>query len=102
MNCSQWKTLKNRQEKTELSECEITVCLGGSCQLKGSKTILKALSETLGIEPGETTADGRFCLGSASCLDRCSLAPSVAFNEKIYSQMDREQTIKMLKRYQED
>ena len=40
----------------------IAVCLGTACYVKGSQKIMDRLKERLKIEPGETTADGKFSI----------------------------------------
>ena len=40
----------------------ISVCLGTACYVKGSGDVFNRLSELLGIDAGECTADGKFSL----------------------------------------
>jgi len=65
----------------------IKVCLGTACHVRGGEQILITAKERLGIGPGETTADGKFDLERVACLGCCALAPVVAFDKKIHSQM---------------
>jgi NADH-quinone oxidoreductase subunit E len=53
----------------------ILVCNSVSCWIKGCEGIRSAVSAQLGIEPGETTADGRFTLLPITCLGACDKAP---------------------------
>ena len=55
----------------------IMVCQGTACHVNGASDILSALSDELGIEPGETTTDGLFTLESVSCLGCCAKAPAM-------------------------
>lgn len=57
------------------------VCTNISCMLRGSEEIMQTLKEILGIEPGETTADGRFTLLETECLAACGAAPVVQWND---------------------
>jgi len=100
MNFCEWKALKAIQAQ-DLSVCEITVCTGGSCSQRGARSILDAMVKELGVKPGRRTADGRFRLETANCLDRCSLAPSVAFDERIYSQLNVQEALGLLKSYRQ-
>jgi NADH-quinone oxidoreductase subunit E len=43
--------------------------------------------QRLGVDTGETTADGKYDLDRVACLGCCALAPVVAFDDKIHSQM---------------
>ncbi len=65
----------------------IKVCLGTACHVKGGEQILATAQQRLGIVTGETTADGNYDLDRVACLGCCALAPVVAFDSTIYSQM---------------
>lgn len=51
------------------------VCQTGPCMIKGSDDIIGHIKERLGIEAGETTADGMFTLKIVECLGACGYAP---------------------------
>lgn len=65
----------------------IKVCLGTACHVKGGEQILAIAQQKLGITTGETTEDGSFDLDRVACLGCCALAPVVAFDSAIHSQM---------------
>jgi NADH-quinone oxidoreductase subunit E len=65
----------------------LRVCLGTACHVKGGEQILIMSQQRLGIETGETTPDGKYDLDRVACLGCCALAPVVAFDAKIHSQM---------------
>lgn len=73
-----------------LGKYRIWVCRSLSCALCGGENLLDYLRERLNIEPGETTADGRFTLEAAECLGACEYAPAVLINETLYPTMTRE------------
>lgn len=60
----------------------IHVCDSICCWSRGSQQIYIYLQQKLGIEPGETTADGVFTLLPTCCLGACGEAPAmlVGFN----------------------
>ncbi len=60
----------------------IRVCDDVPCYLNGSKKVLAALEERLGIHAGETTPDGRVTLEVHPCLGRCDRAPFVMVDEE--------------------
>jgi NADH-quinone oxidoreductase subunit E len=68
-------------------EHHIKICLGTACHVRGGEQILETAKQRLGIETGETTEDRKFDLDRVACLGCCALAPVVAVDEKIYSQM---------------
>ena len=51
------------------------VCQTGPCMLNGSDNIIAYIKEKLGIEVGQTTADGLFTLKTVECLGACGYAP---------------------------
>jgi NADH-quinone oxidoreductase subunit E len=63
----------------------IKVCLGTACHVKGGEQILDVLKRRLDVEPGESTADGRYQLERVACLGCCALAPVLAIDEKVYA-----------------
>jgi NADH-quinone oxidoreductase subunit E len=65
----------------------IKICLGTACHVRGGEQILVMAQQRLGVKTGETTADGKYDLDRVACLGCCALAPVVAFDDKIHSQM---------------
>ena len=59
----------------------VAVCHNLSCHLMGAKTIIDHLEQRLGVEVGETTADGRVTLLSVECLCACELAPMMQVDD---------------------
>jgi len=65
----------------------IKVCLGTACHVRGGEQILVTAQQRLGVKTGETTSDGKYDLDRVACLGCCALAPVVAFDDKVHSQM---------------
>jgi NADH-quinone oxidoreductase subunit E len=65
----------------------LRVCLGTACHVRGGEQILMTAEQRLGVGTGETTADGEYDLDRVACLGCCALAPVVAVDDKIHSQM---------------
>ena len=61
--------------------CHFMVCRNVSCSMRGAERLLDHLQRRLGIDEGETTADGRFALSTVECLGSCGTAPVVMVNE---------------------
>jgi NADH-quinone oxidoreductase subunit E len=53
----------------------IQVCKTLSCRIMGEPEITEHICNRLGIEPGETTADGKFTVSRVECLGSCGTAP---------------------------
>jgi NADH-quinone oxidoreductase E subunit len=65
----------------------VRCCLGTACYVRGGKKLLDTLTETLNVQPGETTPDRRFSLETVRCLGACGLAPVVVVDEDTHRQM---------------
>jgi len=65
----------------------LQVCTTLSCQLCGTSGLVEHLKEKLGIDFGETTADGRFTLVDVQCLGACGEAPVVQINNDYYTNL---------------
>ena len=73
---------------TPKGEYTIRVCLGTACYVRGGQDIVKKLRQTLGIEIGETTADGKFSLDVMRCIGACGLAPAITVNDTVMRQVN--------------
>jgi NADH-quinone oxidoreductase subunit E len=60
----------------------LQVCRTLSCALNGAERVTEALSEKLGIKPGETDPSGTFTLLEFECLGACDRAPIVMVNNE--------------------
>lgn len=75
----------------------ISVCTNLSCMLCGSDEILQHLRDKLGIDLGETTADGRFYLKEEEeCLAACCGAPMMQVNHIYHENLTIEKVDKIL------
>lgn len=63
------------------------VCRSISCALRGGEEVLSALSDKLGVAPGETTDDGRITLEFGECLGLCDFAPAMLAGTNVYKNM---------------
>ncbi len=59
----------------------VQVCTNVACSLKGVDRCLSQISKRLGIEPGQTSTDGKFTLSTVECLCACELAPMMQVND---------------------
>lgn len=77
----------------------ISVCLGTACYVKGSQAVLDKISEIIGIESGECTADGRFSLEACRCIGACGLAPVITVNDEVYGKLTADDMPGILEKY---
>jgi len=61
---------------------KLTICTCLPCGLQGSLAAADHLKARLGIDFGETSADGRFTLKEGECMGACAMAPVVLVNNK--------------------
>jgi NADH-quinone oxidoreductase E subunit len=62
----------------------VQVCRSYACELCQSEQLTAHLQSKLDIQPGETTADGKFTLVELECLGACGGAPVAMINESLY------------------
>lgn len=74
----------------------IVVCRGLSCQLLGAEAVLEAFRQHLGIDEGQTTADGQYSLMAEECLGQCEHAPCVLIGERRHSRVRPEDVPRIL------
>ena len=70
-----------------------SVCLGTACYVKGADAVLDALLEAHGIQPGETTPDGRLTIRTARCVGSCGLAPVLVLDGEAHSHVTPESAV---------
>jgi NADH-quinone oxidoreductase subunit E len=74
----------------------LEVCHTGPCAIRGAEKLIESLKEKLGIEEGQTTADGLFTLKRVECLAACGYAPMLQCGEYYYENMDSEEKVEKL------
>ena len=60
----------------------VSVCHNLSCHLAGAPRIIDHVKQRLGIEPGETTDDGRVTFVTVECLCACEAAPMMQVDDR--------------------
>jgi len=75
---------------------QVHFCTNLPCSLRGARTLLKQIEAHLGIEAGETTADGRITLGHEECLGACAYAPMMRVDEEYHEDLDLEKAKQVL------
>jgi NADH-quinone oxidoreductase subunit E len=68
----------------------VQLCRNITCWIKNAPGLLEYLKEKLGIEVGETSADGLFTLSEVECLAHCEYAPVIQINDEIIGNITRE------------
>jgi NADH-quinone oxidoreductase subunit E len=73
--------------RAPIGRWHLQACRNLSCSMRGAEGVIAHLGRKLGIEPGQTTADGRFTLSTVECLGSCGTAPVVMVNEAYHENM---------------
>jgi NADH-quinone oxidoreductase subunit E len=73
--------------RAPIGRWHLQACRNLSCSMRGAEGVIDHLSRRLGIEPGQTTDDGRFTLSTVECLGSCGTAPVVMVNEAYHENM---------------
>ncbi len=63
----------------------IRLCQTITCDMAGKDRIACQLRNDLGIDFGETTADGKFSLAWASCIGMCDQGPALLVNDQVFT-----------------
>ena len=75
----------------------IELCKTLSCMLCGSQKIKNYIKETIGIEAGQTSADGLFHLSEVECMGACGGAPMFALNGEYHEKLTIEKVDELIK-----
>ncbi len=89
-------TFYSMYKLTPVGKHRINVCTTTPCWLRGSDDVLGACKKALGIEVGETTADGEFTLAEVECAGACVNAPVVEIGEEYYEDLDAESMTRII------
>jgi NADH-quinone oxidoreductase subunit E len=73
-----------------VGEHVIEYCRTGPCCVMGGVSVYDHLKKKLGINTGETTADGKFTIKEVECLAACGWGPVFQIREKFYMNLTNE------------
>jgi NADH-quinone oxidoreductase subunit E len=77
----------------------VSVCMGTACHVRGSPRLLDRITDILKIQPGDTSADGRFTLKTVNCLGCCALGPVMEVDGKYHGKIAPAKAGDVLKNY---
>jgi NADH-quinone oxidoreductase subunit E len=91
-------TFYNMYNLQPTGKYKLTICTCLPCGLQGSLAAADHLKAKLGVDFGETTADGRFTLKEGECMGACAMAPVVLVNnKKMHDYMSNEKLDSLIK-----
>jgi len=65
----------------------------------GGREVWEALKQSLGLEPDETSEDGKWSLITTSCLGVCGIGPVIMIDDDIYGNVKPADVPDILSRY---
>lgn len=77
-------------EMDKVGKKKLCLCTNISCMLTGSDEIHAHFKEKLGIDFGETSADGKFTLKEVECLGACRNGPVMQVEDQYYENLTPE------------
>jgi NADH-quinone oxidoreductase subunit E len=77
----------------------IMVCDSVSCWIMGYDRMRDHLKTRLGVEMGQTSADGRFTLLPVVCLGACDHAPTMTIDGEMHRDLTPQKIDEILERY---
>jgi formate dehydrogenase subunit gamma len=66
----------------------IRVCRAESCQAMGAVALAAHIQARLGIDFGQTSANGDFTLEPVYCLGNCACSPAIVVGDDLYGRVD--------------
>lgn len=84
---------------TPKGEHIVKICNGTACHLRGAMNLATELKRDLGIDPGETTEDGKFSVELVNCLGSCALAPVMVVDGTYHNKLRVEQIPGIIESY---
>jgi len=84
--------------QTKKGQCHFSVCQTTTCALLGGEDVIEHIQKRLGIEPGETTPDGKFSLSVVECLGACEIAPVMQQNKDYVGCLTKEKINELIEK----
>jgi NADH-quinone oxidoreductase subunit E len=79
----------------------IKFCMGTACYVGGMPQLIEKAKQVLGIEPGQTTANGQITLEICRCVGACSQAPVIVVDEESHGRVRPNKFPQLVKPLQE-
>ena len=72
------------------------VCRSISCHLRGADELLDHICQRTGLQPGQTTDDGKLTIEFAECLGACEFAPCMLAGDSLHGNLTTDDADKFL------
>ncbi|HEY3345504.1 MAG TPA: NADH-quinone oxidoreductase subunit NuoE [Anaerolineaceae bacterium] len=77
----------------------VQFCESAPCHVVGGRQVWESLLDTLHLEPGATSPDGKWTLITTSCLGVCGVGPVILIDGDVYGNVTPDQIPGILARY---
>lgn len=84
---------------TPKAKYNIDICLGTACFVLGANDVYEHILKRLKLNPGETSADGKWIVTSCRCLGCCGIAPAMTINGEVYGKLTIPKVDEILDKY---
>ncbi len=74
----------------------VRFCEDAPCHVAGGRVVFDAIRAALKLEPGQTSADGKWTLEMTSCLGVCGVAPVMMVDDAVYGNLTAESVTQIL------
>lgn len=75
----------------------VSLCTNVSCMLAGSGQLKQWFKDELGIEPGQTSKDGRITLKEVECMAACGGAPMLEVDKQYHENLTIEKMADLIR-----
>lgn len=83
----------------KLGQHVVQFCESAPCHIVGGREVWQALQDSLQLEPGQTSPDGKWSLVTVSCLGVCGVGPVIVIDDEIFGNITPAQIPEILARY---
>lgn len=80
----------------------VKFCMGTACYVGGAPQLIEKAKQVLGIDLGQTTADGNITLEICRCVGACSQAPVIVVDDEIIGRVRPSKIQQILNSLQEN
>ena len=74
----------------------VRFCEDAPCHVAGGRVVYDAIRTTLRLEPGQTSADGKWTFEMTSCLGVCGVGPVMMVDDDVYGNVTVERVAEIL------
>ncbi len=78
----------------------IQFCESAPCHVVGGRQVWETLQDTLTLEAGQTSPDGKWTLVTVSCLGVCGVGPVIVVDDDMYGNVTPAQVSEILAHYE--